>query len=48
MMIFLVELEMFRQIRDSVSQYRDLHFRRARVGFMLPVLLDQLGLCLFE
>jgi hypothetical protein len=40
MMIFLVELEMFRQIRDPVGQHRDLDFRRAGIRLMLPILLD--------
>src|SRR5207247_10711607 len=44
-MIFLVELEMLRQIRDPVGQHRDLDFRRAGIRLMLPVIIDQLWLC---
>jgi hypothetical protein len=47
MMIFLVQLEMLRQIRDSIRQHRDLDFRRSRVVLVLPVLMNQIELGFF-
>jgi hypothetical protein len=41
MVVFLVHLEMFREIRDAVREHRDLYLRRAGVRIMLPKLRDQ-------
>jgi hypothetical protein len=44
MMIFLMELEMVSEIADSVREYSYLHFRRAGILVMLPILPNQVVL----
>ena len=38
--VFLVCFEMLRQLGDALAEQSDLHFGRARVAFVRPVLAD--------
>jgi hypothetical protein len=45
MVVLLVGLEMFRQRVDAVAQNGHLDFRRTRIFFMQPKLIDNPFLC---
>lgn len=46
MLVFLVRLQMQRQMTDAAAQKSDLHLWRTRIRIMPAVISDQLGLIL--
>jgi hypothetical protein len=48
MVVFLVRLKMFGEIRDAIGQDRNLDFRRSGVRIMPPILCDQFCFGFFE